>query len=68
MLVLFCVPETKGKTLERMDDVFGSAYGDGVDVELGAYRREGREKGIFGKGVVQQPVDGEREIMETIDE
>ena len=48
--VFWLVPETKGKTLERMDDVFGSAYGDVVEVELGSYRQEGRERGIFGKG------------------
>jgi hypothetical protein len=49
ILVFFLVPETKGKTLERMDDVFGTAYGDVVEVELGNYRRERREKGGFGK-------------------
>jgi hypothetical protein len=49
VLVFFMVPETKGKTLERMDDVFGTAYGDAVEVELGNYRRDRREKGGFGK-------------------
>lgn len=48
-LVFFLVPETKGKTLERMDDVFGSAYGDVVEVELGHYRRDRRDEGGFGK-------------------
>ena len=51
--VFFWVPETKGKTLERMDDVFGSAYGDVVEVELGNYRWVGREKGLFVKGTVE---------------
>jgi hypothetical protein len=57
-LVFFLVPETKGKTLERMDDVFGSAYGDIVEVELGNYRREGRENGIFGMGKVERVNEG----------
>ena len=48
-LVFFLVPETKGKTLERMDDVFGSAYGDVVEVELGNHRRDRRDEGGFGK-------------------
>jgi hypothetical protein len=62
ILVFFLVPETKGKTLERMDDVFGTAYGDAVEVELGDYRRERREKGGFGKerGILEGG-DGERE-------
>jgi hypothetical protein len=65
--VWFLLPETKGKTLERMDDVFGSAYGDVVEVELGNYRREGREKGIFEKGKVD-PVDGEEPEREVVEE
>ena len=65
--VWFLLPETKGKTLERMDDVFGSAYGDVVEVELGNYRREGREKGILEKGKVE-PVDGEGTVREVVEE
>ena len=60
------VPETKGRTLESMDEVFGTAYGDLVEVELGALRRElragkvggGREKERGGGGVLS----GEREV------
>jgi hypothetical protein len=32
--VYFLVPETKGRTLERMDEVFGTAYGDLNTLEL----------------------------------
>ena len=39
-VVYFVLPETKGRTLEGMDGVFGTAYGDAVGVELGAFRRE----------------------------
>jgi hypothetical protein len=42
-LVWWCVPETKGRTLEGMDGVFGSAYG--VVGELGVVGREGRGPG-----------------------
>lgn len=65
--MFWLVPETKGKTLERMDDVFGSAYGDVVEVELGNYRREGREKGIFGKAKVEGPEEegGITEVVEN---
>jgi Sugar (and other) transporter len=63
-LVFWLVPETKGKTLERMDDVFGSAYGDVVDVELGNYRRERRERGIFRKGIVEGV--GEEEVITEV--
>ena len=40
VLVFFLVPETKGRTLERMDEIFGTAYGDLVELELSAYRRD----------------------------
>lgn len=52
VLVFFLVPETKGRTLEGMDDVFGSAYSSHeeraseVEIELGRFRRE-RE--VIGK-------------------
>lgn len=39
-LVYFLVPETKGRTLERMDEIFGTAYGDLHALELSAYRRD----------------------------
>ncbi len=36
--VWFFIPETKGKTLERMDEIFGTAYGGMVDVgEVGGH-------------------------------
>jgi hypothetical protein len=47
IFVYFLVPETKGRTLEGMDEVFGTAYGDLGDVELRNYRRE---RGILGAG------------------
>jgi hypothetical protein len=65
-MVYFIVPETKGKTLERMDDVFGTAYGDVVEVELGNYRRERKEKGILGKEKVVLEVVGGGEGMEVV--
>lgn len=40
ILVFFLVPETKGRTLERMDEIFGTAYGDLHELELSAYRRD----------------------------
>lgn len=53
--VWFVVPETKGRTLEAMDLVFGTAYGDAVEVELREYRegvvkerRDGEEEGVVG--------------------
>lgn len=36
LFVFFLVPETKGRTLEGMDEVFGSAYGDAIENETGA--------------------------------
>lgn len=47
--VYLFVPETKGKTLEAMDEIFGSAYAnrdETIDLELGRYQnqvRDGRE-------------------------
>ncbi|KAL5318406.1 hypothetical protein ACEPPN_013466 [Leptodophora sp. 'Broadleaf-Isolate-01'] len=52
LFVYFFVPETKGRTLEGMDEVFGSAYGElvGGVVEFRGFQRErgvdlGRVKG-----------------------
>jgi len=50
--VYFLVPETKGKSLENMDEVFGTAYGDMVEVELANYRRD-LEGGVVMKGQVK---------------
>ena len=35
VLVYFLVPETKGRTLEAMDEVFGNAYAGRDDIDLG---------------------------------
>jgi hypothetical protein len=73
ILVFFLVPETKGRTLERMDEIFGTAYGDLVNIELRDYRRErglvsgaGVEKKDAGKGEVgiRERYDG-MEIVEV---
>jgi hypothetical protein len=61
-LVFFLVPETKGRTLERMDEIFGTAYGDLVEVELGDYRRE-RGLARVGKGGVLEETSGGKEGM-----
>jgi hypothetical protein len=50
LLVYFLVPETKGRTLERMDEIFGTAYGDLHELELSAHRRD-LELGSGKKGV-----------------
>ena len=43
VVIWFVVPETKGRTLEGMDQVFGSAYAEteglGVEMELSEYRK-----------------------------
>lgn len=39
-LIWWFVPETKGKSLERMDEVFGTAYGGEVERELRDFRKE----------------------------
>lgn len=57
-LVFFLVPETKGRTLERMDEIFGTAYGDLVEVELGDYRRERRMAGLGKGGVLEETAGG----------
>lgn len=48
MLIFWCVPETKGRSLERMDEIFGTAYGGEVERELRDYRAE-RGVGVLGK-------------------
>jgi hypothetical protein len=64
VLVFFLVPETKGRTLERMDEIFGTAYGDLHELELSAYRRDlefgpGKPKKTTNVGcVVSDQVDG----------
>jgi hypothetical protein len=56
--VWWLVPETKGRTLEGMDEVFGSPYGeaDGVGLELRSFRRE------RGVGIVNERENGERKV------
>ncbi|PVH71869.1 sugar transporter [Cadophora sp. DSE1049] len=58
LFVFFLVPETKGRTLEGMDEVFGSAYGEaaGGEVDLGASRMGeagGKDVGKV-KGLIQR--------------
>jgi hypothetical protein len=53
VLVWRLVPETKGRSLERMDEIFGTAYGDLIDVDLSDFRRgleRGKGKGVVGEG------------------
>lgn len=45
LFVFFLVPETKGRTLEGMDEVFGSAYGELVGGVV-EFRRFQRERGV----------------------
>jgi hypothetical protein len=55
LAVFFLVPETKGRTLEGMDEVFGSAYPDGLvtEMEHGAELEDYRiQRGVRNKGVV----------------
>ncbi|KAH7397621.1 general substrate transporter [Cadophora sp. MPI-SDFR-AT-0126] len=58
LFVFFLVPETKGRTLEGMDEVFGSAYGEAVGdaVDLGASNRGEADAKQFRKreGPVQR--------------
>lgn len=72
VLVFFLVPETKGRTLERMDEVFGTAYGDLGHLELRDYRRErgmmsaGAQNKDVGQEVVENTARAEAtEIAET---
>ncbi len=57
VVIWFVVPETKGRTLEGMDEVFGSAYAEvGVEMELKEYRKE-----IHPKGKGKREAEGEGE-------
>jgi hypothetical protein len=61
VLVWWLVPETKGRSLEGMDEVFGSPYGvvDRVGLELRSFRRErGLEKKGDEGGVRERAVGG----------
>lgn len=63
LLVLWLVPETKGRSLEGMDEVFGSAYGvvDAVGLELRSFRRE--------RGLETKEADGElRAVKGEVDD
>ena len=66
VLVWWLVPETKGRSLESMDELFGSPYGviDRVGLELKSFRRErglGKEEekaevkddGVSGSGILR---------------
>jgi hypothetical protein len=72
VLVFFLVPETKGRTLERMDEIFGTAYGDLHELELSAYRRdlelgEGKRDRKRGR-ILEDGVEGGDEIRNVPDE
>jgi hypothetical protein len=56
--VWWLVPETKGRTLEGMDEVFGSPYGEAgeVGLELRSFRRE------RGVGIANGGEDRERKV------
>ena len=62
-LVWWLVPETRGRTLESMDEVFGCAYGDLREFELEDFRRErARNRGLEGKGSGLKEGQGRREV------
>lgn len=64
------VPETKGKTLESMDEIFGSAYAgrDGaIDIELGRYKQQvqAKKEGILPTGdKVDEIREGDRDAID----
>jgi hypothetical protein len=67
--VYLFVPETKGRTLEAMDEVFGSAYADrggAEDLELQRYRREVASQGAMEKKKVEQDAEEGEDAVETI--
>jgi len=81
ILVYFLVPETKGRSLESMDLVFGTAYENAtntreLELELGDYRKERRlggegrgGKGVHKDGKVGEENEGEGKKEEgTVDE
>jgi hypothetical protein len=55
-IVYFLVPETKGRSLESMDEIFGSAYVDLVEVELRDYRRDVKGEKDLEKGKREEKV------------
>ena len=70
LLVYFLVPETKGRTLERMDEIFGTAYGDLHELELSAYRRD-LELGPGGKDRKSEGISAnarDQGILKVVDE
>lgn len=57
LCVFLLVPETKGRTLEAMDLIFGTAYGDLAEVDLRDYRLEVQMKGpIVREGAAREEV------------
>jgi hypothetical protein len=73
ILVYFLVPETKGRSLESMDLVFGTAYENAtntreLELELGDYRKE---RGLGGEGrggKVDEGNEGDKREGGVVDE
>jgi len=58
------VPETKGRSLEKMDEIFGSAYEGEVEVDLRDLRRKLRGRRKEGEsGVKEQKVVSGDDIL-----
>lgn len=51
VFVYLLVPETKGRSLESMDEIFGTAYGNETEVELGR-RETGIKEGNLEPGAL----------------
>jgi hypothetical protein len=75
LCVYLFVPETKGRTLEAMDEIFGSAYSDrdgALDVELGRYLKEIQGQREHGITAVQNGSDeatkGRRDVAEIMED
>jgi hypothetical protein len=64
-IVYFLVPETKGRSLESMDEIFGSAYGDLLEAELRDYRRDVKGERDLERGKQEEKVGGKGFEKET---
>jgi hypothetical protein len=68
--VFFLVPETKGKSLEAMDEVFGTAYGENEPtvVELrDDWSATDRDIETMGKGARISETSGSTDIVARIE-
>ena len=62
------VPETKGRSLERMDEVFGTAYGGVVERELRDFRQERGAGVTMGEEKKEESnVDGISKVVREVD-